>query len=248
MHAAGPRGDDTLRHRTRAHAIVIRTGSYLIAGHLHVEPGADPLESLRPSPGHGPADRCVARVLAGRLAEAPRRRDDHRQPRSRRHDRARDRRRPGRRQPPAAGSSAGSRSTSSGVAGSPSLPTCPRRYARGHVVRRLLERGPDGAISDAARAGLVARSEAEVAAAVAWVDAHEDLVASLAGDRSRDDEARASFREAQRVRELLRIRAYSIEADARGPASRRRIGTCCSRWWSAPGSAGPRTPRRRPSG
>ena len=76
----------------------------------------------------------------------------------------------------------------------------------------VLERSPDGEISDAARAGLVARSEAEVAVAVAWVDAHEDLVASFAGDRSRDDEAHASFREAQRVRELLRIRAYSIEA------------------------------------
>jgi hypothetical protein len=76
----------------------------------------------------------------------------------------------------------------------------------------VLERGPGGEISDPARAGLVARSEAEVAAAVAWVDAHEDLVASLASDRSRDDEARASFREAQRVRELLRVRAYSIEA------------------------------------
>jgi hypothetical protein len=75
----------------------------------------------------------------------------------------------------------------------------------------ILERGPGGSISDASRAGLVARSEAEVAAAVAWVDAHEDVVASLASDRSRDDEARASFREAQRVRELLRIRAYSIE-------------------------------------
>ena len=75
----------------------------------------------------------------------------------------------------------------------------------------LLERGPGGSISDTSRAGLVARSEAEVAAAVAWVDAHEDVVASLASDRSRDDEARASFREAQRVRELLRIRAYSIE-------------------------------------
>ncbi len=76
----------------------------------------------------------------------------------------------------------------------------------------VLERGPGGEISDAARAGLMARSEAEVAAAVAWVEAHEDLVASLADDRSRDDEARASFREAQRVRELLRIRGYSIEA------------------------------------
>jgi hypothetical protein len=76
----------------------------------------------------------------------------------------------------------------------------------------VLERGPGGEISDAARAGLVARSEAEVTAAIAWVEAHEDLVASLVNDRSRDDEARASLREAQRVRELLRIRAYSIEA------------------------------------
>ncbi len=54
VHAAGPRGDDTLRHRTRAHAIVIRSGSYLIAGHLHVEPGADPLESLRTRPAMVP--------------------------------------------------------------------------------------------------------------------------------------------------------------------------------------------------
>lgn len=77
----------------------------------------------------------------------------------------------------------------------------------------VLERGAGGAISDASRAGLVARSDAEVAAAIAWVDAHENVVASLAGDRSRDDEARASYREAQRVRELLRIRAYSIETE-----------------------------------
>jgi hypothetical protein len=77
----------------------------------------------------------------------------------------------------------------------------------------VLERGADGSISDSSRAGLVGRSEAEVAAAVAWVEAHEDVVASLAGDRSRDEEARASYREAQRVRELLRIRAYSIETE-----------------------------------
>lgn len=77
----------------------------------------------------------------------------------------------------------------------------------------VLERGARGSISDSSRAGLVGRSEAEVAAAVAWVEAHEDVVASLAGDRSRDEEARASYREAQRVRELLRIRAYSIETE-----------------------------------
>jgi hypothetical protein len=54
VHAAGPRGDDTLRHRTRAHPIVVRAGSYLIAGHLHAEPGADPLESLRRRPAMVP--------------------------------------------------------------------------------------------------------------------------------------------------------------------------------------------------
>jgi hypothetical protein len=75
----------------------------------------------------------------------------------------------------------------------------------------VLQRDSNGSISDDSRAGLVARGEAEVTAAIAWVEAHEDVVASLAGDRSRDEEARASFREAQRVRELLRIRGYSIE-------------------------------------
>jgi hypothetical protein len=54
VHAAGPRGDDALRHRTRAHAIVIRAGCYLIAGHLHVEPGVDPLESMRRRPAMVP--------------------------------------------------------------------------------------------------------------------------------------------------------------------------------------------------
>jgi hypothetical protein len=46
VHAAGPRGDEALRRRTRAHAVAVRTGSYLIAGHLHAEPGTDPLQSM----------------------------------------------------------------------------------------------------------------------------------------------------------------------------------------------------------
>jgi hypothetical protein len=54
VHASGPRGDDALRHRTRAHAIVIRAHSYLMAGHLHVEPGVDPIESLRSRPSMVP--------------------------------------------------------------------------------------------------------------------------------------------------------------------------------------------------
>ena len=41
--AAPPRGAERLRRRTRRHALAIRSGSYLIGGHLHVSPGADPL-------------------------------------------------------------------------------------------------------------------------------------------------------------------------------------------------------------
>ena len=77
----------------------------------------------------------------------------------------------------------------------------------------VIQRGPDGSISPAVRAELAGRSDAEANAAIAWVEAHEDLVAALADDPSRDDAARASFREGQRVRELLRVRAYSLEAE-----------------------------------
>jgi len=41
-----PRGDERLRRRTRRHPVAIRSGSYLIGGHLHVAPGADPLASV----------------------------------------------------------------------------------------------------------------------------------------------------------------------------------------------------------
>jgi hypothetical protein len=75
-----------------------------------------------------------------------------------------------------------------------------------------LTRREDGSIDAAVRANLALRSDAEAAAAIAWVEAHEDRVAALAADPTRDDEARASFREASRVRELLRVRAYTIEA------------------------------------
>jgi len=75
----------------------------------------------------------------------------------------------------------------------------------------VLQREPDGSIPDEIRSNLAGRSEAEARAAVAYVEAHEDRIAEIAGDRNRDDEARAAFREAQRVRELLRIRAYTSE-------------------------------------
>ncbi|MEW6226266.1 MAG: hypothetical protein AB1627_16720 [Chloroflexota bacterium] len=50
VHASGPRGDAALRRRTRSHAIALQVGHYLVGGHLHAEPGADPLASLRDRP------------------------------------------------------------------------------------------------------------------------------------------------------------------------------------------------------
>lgn len=54
VHAAGPRGDTTLRRRTRTHPVAIQSGKYLIGGHLHAEPGADPLVSVRQRPAMVP--------------------------------------------------------------------------------------------------------------------------------------------------------------------------------------------------
>ncbi len=51
VHATGPRGDPALRQRTRTHPMAIQAGNYLIGGHVHVDPGADPIASVggRPS-------------------------------------------------------------------------------------------------------------------------------------------------------------------------------------------------------
>jgi hypothetical protein len=46
VHATGPRGDQARRQRTRTHPIAIQSGNYLIGGHLHADPGADPIASL----------------------------------------------------------------------------------------------------------------------------------------------------------------------------------------------------------
>lgn len=54
VHASGPRGAASLRHRTRSHPIALQCGSYLIGGHLHVEPGLDPVHSFRERPGMVP--------------------------------------------------------------------------------------------------------------------------------------------------------------------------------------------------
>jgi hypothetical protein len=46
VHAGGPRGSEALRTRTHSRPIVAQCGPYLVAGHLHVVPGADPLAAL----------------------------------------------------------------------------------------------------------------------------------------------------------------------------------------------------------
>jgi len=50
VHATGPRGDATRQHRTRTHPIAVQSGHYLIGGHLHADPGTDPLASVAGRP------------------------------------------------------------------------------------------------------------------------------------------------------------------------------------------------------
>ena len=54
VHATGPRGDQARRQRTRTHPIAMQSGSYLIGGHLHAEPGTDPIASVGGRPAMVP--------------------------------------------------------------------------------------------------------------------------------------------------------------------------------------------------
>jgi hypothetical protein len=47
IHAAGPRGNQDRRHRTRSHAVAIQMGPYHVRGYLHALPGADPVQAIR---------------------------------------------------------------------------------------------------------------------------------------------------------------------------------------------------------
>jgi hypothetical protein len=47
IHAAGPRGNQDRRHRTRSHPVAIQMGPYHVRGYLHALPGADPVQALR---------------------------------------------------------------------------------------------------------------------------------------------------------------------------------------------------------
>jgi hypothetical protein len=69
VHASGPRGDASLRLRTRTHAIALWAGSYVVGGHLHVPPGTDPLASLRDRPAMVPlTDAWIEYWSGGRRA------------------------------------------------------------------------------------------------------------------------------------------------------------------------------------
>lgn len=50
VHASGPRGVESLRHRTRTHPIAVQAGNFLIGGHLHAAPGEAPLASVQERP------------------------------------------------------------------------------------------------------------------------------------------------------------------------------------------------------
>lgn len=54
VHATGPRGDQARRQRTRTHPIAMQSGSYLIGGHLHADPGTDPIASVGGRPAMVP--------------------------------------------------------------------------------------------------------------------------------------------------------------------------------------------------
>jgi hypothetical protein len=47
VHAAGPRGNQDRRHRTRSFPVAIQVGPYHLRGYLHVLPGADPVQAIR---------------------------------------------------------------------------------------------------------------------------------------------------------------------------------------------------------
>jgi hypothetical protein len=89
-----------------------------------------------------------------------------------------------------------------------------------------LERLPDGGLSPLTRARLMSRPAGEAEAAVAYVESREAEMELHGDDPERLEAAREAFAEAQRVRELLRVRTYSLETErvwAGLPAEDRRV-------------------------
>lgn len=54
VYATGPRGDWARRQDTETHFVAVKSGNYLIQGHLHADPDADPMASLRERPAMFP--------------------------------------------------------------------------------------------------------------------------------------------------------------------------------------------------
>ena len=76
-----------------------------------------------------------------------------------------------------------------------------------------LERAADGTLSPVVRARLMSRPESEALAAVAYVEQREAEMELHGDDPALLEAVREAFVEAQRVRELLRVRAYSLETE-----------------------------------
>lgn len=67
VHASGPRGDSALRRRTRSHPIAVQAGNYLIGGHLHAEPGIDPIAGFRARPAMVPLTDAWIEYWSGEI-------------------------------------------------------------------------------------------------------------------------------------------------------------------------------------
>jgi hypothetical protein len=65
VHAGGPRGDRARRIPTERHGLVLRSGRYLITGHLHSSAGQDPLAALRARESMVPLTHAAVLYRAG---------------------------------------------------------------------------------------------------------------------------------------------------------------------------------------
>lgn len=65
VYATGPRGDWARRQDTETHFVAVKSGNYLIRGHVHADPGADPLASVRERPAMFPLTDAWIEYRAG---------------------------------------------------------------------------------------------------------------------------------------------------------------------------------------
>ncbi len=65
VHATGPRGDSALRQDTESHPIAVQSGNYRIGGHLHTDPGADPISTIGDRPAMLPLTEAWIEYWSG---------------------------------------------------------------------------------------------------------------------------------------------------------------------------------------